>query len=98
MPRIPLPPDVVRIATLDPGIDILAEKMLPASKRCSTSSTRTAPAATIAASITRSSVASAPVCEAAACAPAADLPLFKIAVGLVAQTFCNRVKSENDSM
>jgi hypothetical protein len=83
VPKIPLPPDVVIIATRLPVIETLLAKILPASSRCSTSSTRTAPDEFIAASITRSSVASAPVCEAAASAPATDLPDFKIAVGFL---------------
>ena len=97
MPRIPLPPDVVIIATRLPVIETLLAKILPASSRCSTSSTRTAPDELIAASITRSSVASAPVCEAAASAPAADLPDFKIAVGFLPAISRSAVMSARDS-
>ena len=59
--KIPLPPEVVIIATLFPSDFTPDAKIKPASNSCSTSSTRTAPVALIAASIIRSSVASAPV-------------------------------------
>ncbi|CAB4693731.1 unannotated protein [freshwater metagenome] len=85
------------IATLLPVIFVLLAKILPASKRCSTSSTRTAPLALIAASITRSSVASAPVCEAAACAPATDRPDFKTAVGFAEAILASADTSARDS-
>lgn len=61
VPRIPLPPEVVRIATLGPFIFNSVVNTLPASSNCSTSSTRMAPEFLMAASITRSSVANAPV-------------------------------------
>ena len=97
VPKIPLPPDVVIIATRFPDIETLLAKILPASSKCSTSSTRTAPEELIAASITRSSVARAPVCDAAASAPAADLPDFNIAVGFFAAISRSAVTSARDS-
>ncbi|CAB5065635.1 unannotated protein [freshwater metagenome] len=70
VPRIPLPPEVVIIATRFPINFVPVVKTAPASSNSSTLFTRTAPVALIAASTTRSPVASAPVCDAAALAPA----------------------------